>query len=94
MLFCLGENADVVVRGASMLNNGCSAECSRPNRKAANSTRQAESSNQSRGLLPTRFSADCSGSNFVFDVLSGIATWDGHQTLGKESFVVTGSNDS
>ncbi|CAE7038706.1 unnamed protein product, partial [Symbiodinium sp. KB8] len=40
----------------------------------------------SSGLLPTRFSADCSGSNFVFDVLSGIATWDGHQIFSLDIF--------
>ncbi|CAE7457781.1 unnamed protein product [Symbiodinium natans] len=31
------------------------------------------------GVKPTRFSADCKGSAFTFDVLSGIATWEGHQ---------------
>jgi len=31
------------------------------------------------GLKPTRFSADCTGSDFSFDVLTGIATWEGHQ---------------
>eukprot|EP00439_Symbiodinium_sp_Y106_P014738 s3506_g2.t1 len=38
------------------------------------------------GLRPTRFSASCAGSAFAFDVLSGVATWDGHQifTLDAE----------
>ncbi|CAE7770459.1 ath, partial [Symbiodinium sp. CCMP2592] len=38
------------------------------------------------GLPPTRFSASCAGPAFAFDVLSGVATWDGHQifTLDAE----------
>ncbi|CAE7197775.1 unnamed protein product, partial [Symbiodinium natans] len=28
---------------------------------------------------PTRFSASCTGADFVFDVLTGLATWEGHQ---------------
>lgn len=40
----------------------------------------------SSGLIPTRFSADCSGASFGFDVLSGIATWEGHQIFSLDIF--------
>ncbi|CAE7214501.1 unnamed protein product, partial [Symbiodinium natans] len=30
-------------------------------------------------VLPTRYSANCSGTGFAFDVLTGLATWEGHQ---------------
>ncbi|CAE7276575.1 unnamed protein product [Symbiodinium natans] len=39
----------------------------------------------STGLKPTRFSADCSGSAFTFDVLSGLATWEGHQIFSLDT---------
>ena len=30
-------------------------------------------------LPPTRFSAHCAGAEFAFDIMSGLATWEGHQ---------------